>query len=33
MSLVMGENEKGSAATVSGTPRSLISLKSIEKAL
>ena len=29
----MGENEKGSAATVSGTPRSLISLKSIEKAL
>ena len=27
----MGENEKGSAATVSGTPRSLISLKSIEK--
>ena len=29
----MGENAKGSAATVSGTPRSLISLKSIEKAL
>ena len=27
----MGENAKGSAATVSGTPRSLISLKSIEK--
>ena len=30
---VVGENEKGSAATVSGTPRSLISLDSIEKAL
>ena len=30
---VMGENEKGSATTVFGTPRSLISLKSIEKAL
>ena len=30
---VMEENEKGSAATVSGTPRSLISLKSVEKAL
>ena len=29
----MGENEKGSAAAVFGTPRSLISLKSIEKAL
>jgi hypothetical protein len=29
----MGENEKGSATTVFGTPRSLISLKSIEKAL
>ena len=27
----MGENAKGSAATVSGTPRSLISLKSIKK--
>ncbi len=30
---VVGENEKGSAATVSGVPQSLISLKSIEKAL
>ena len=29
----MGENEKGSAVTVSGVPQSLISLKSIEKAL
>ena len=29
----MGENAKGSAATVSGTLRSLISLNSIEKAL
>ena len=29
----MGENEKGFATTVFGTPRSLISLKSIEKAL
>ena len=29
----MGENEKSSAATVFGVPQSLISLKSIEKAL
>ncbi len=29
----MGENEKGSAATVSGVPQSLISLNSIEKSL
>lgn len=29
----MGENAKGSAATVSGTPRSLISLKGIGKPL
>ena len=29
----MGENEKGSAATVSGVPQSLISSNSIEKAL
>ena len=30
---VTGENAKGSAATVSGTPQSLISLKRVEKAL
>lgn len=30
---VMGENAKGSAVTDFGAPQSLISLKSIEKAL
>ena len=29
----MGENEKGSAATDFGAPQSLISLKSVKKAL